>query len=74
MKRIAEVIPAGAESNGARVVIHVRHGDPALQICAGAAQLAADVICVGARTRHTGLIDRLLEHAGKPVLIAAPQR
>ncbi len=72
VQKVADVLPPGAESRGARLLVHVLHGDAATEISEAAQRMNVDVICMGAKEEPTGVVAAVISRAGKPVLVAPP--
>ncbi len=72
VQKLADVLPPQGEAHGARLMVHVLHGDPAREISAAALRLSADVICLGAKEEPTGVVAAVIASCGRPVLVAPP--
>lgn len=72
VQRIGAVLPPEVERNGARVQVHVVHGDPLRELPLACAQLGAQVVCLGSGQQSGPLTEAVLTHAKRPVLLAPP--
>jgi nucleotide-binding universal stress UspA family protein len=73
LKKLAAVLPADAERNGAKVVVSVRQGDVAAELLRASQELEANVICLGAKATslRSPLFQAIILGAAKPVLLTA---
>ena len=73
VQRVGASLPSDVERNGARVQVHVLHGDPLKELPMACAQLGAQVVCLGSGAAEAeGLVEAVLAHAKRPVLLAPP--
>ncbi len=74
LRKLSSVLPPTAEQNGARVLVHVRYGKPAIEILKACQSLAADVVCLGLKASslsNQGVVDEVLRQSRQPVLFAS---
>jgi nucleotide-binding universal stress UspA family protein len=75
LKKLAEALPPDAERNGARVMVHVLHGEVASEILKATDKLGAEVVCLGVKAEtmlKSAVLTEVIRRSGRPVLIAPP--
>ena len=75
LRKLAGVLPANAEQHGARVLVHLLHGNVATEILKAGQKLGADVLCLGLTSdslSSRGVVHDVLRQSRHPVLFAAP--
>jgi nucleotide-binding universal stress UspA family protein len=72
LQMLVDVLPPEAEWGGARVLVHVLHGDVVNEVLRASERLGSDVVCLGMRAdvlMPSAIVPELLRRSRKPVLV-----